>query len=157
MRPKTMLCLDRRPQYRKPNFLSRLFLPVRIRSIVRMSRDAVGYDLKAVTGIARVAAYVASGSPCATNMCDGKNAVLPLGRRDVAGFTIYATSIGRVGGKAGRLRTDAEISDRESAGKRLSRMDAGLSSFGRAICIFLLLDVFCNDRACGCGHSFETR
>ncbi|WP_211252848.1 hypothetical protein, partial [Acidiphilium angustum] len=46
--------------------------PDRKRSIVRRSRHAVGNDLKAATGIARVAAYVASGFPCATNTRDGK-------------------------------------------------------------------------------------
>lgn len=45
---------------------------VPIPSILGMLRHAVGYDLKGATGTARVAVYVASGFPFATNMRDGK-------------------------------------------------------------------------------------
>jgi hypothetical protein len=60
------------PKPARPYILDAHFPGVRKRSIVRRSRHAVGYDLKAVTGIARVVAYVAGGFPCATNMRDGK-------------------------------------------------------------------------------------
>ena len=71
-RPKRMPHSDRCAKPLLPYILSRSILGVRKRSIVRRSRHAVGYDLQGAAWIARVAAYVASGFPCAKNTRDGK-------------------------------------------------------------------------------------